>query len=194
MLPDESRAVKQCTTCKQTKPLREFYKHKRNKDGHRVQCKECEKKSRRNNSRHHKIVDMAKGARRRAKKSGIPYTITKEDVLEVAEGVDFCPFLGIPLDWNYSDDGNGKTSYFSPSLDRIDNSKGYEKGNIRVVSWLFNTTKRDVDINSDSAVDRFRQFLLLASAQISHDNIFHGWSLLSVHETLFNDWALPVLQ
>jgi len=31
----------------------------------------------------------------------------------------------------------------SPSLDRIDNSKGYVKGNVIVVSWRYNSLKKD---------------------------------------------------
>ena len=36
--------TKQCSKCKQTKPLSEFYKHPSAKDGHFGSCKECKKK------------------------------------------------------------------------------------------------------------------------------------------------------
>ncbi|MBA7591122.1 hypothetical protein ES708_33273 [subsurface metagenome] len=32
---------KRCNKCKQIKPVRQFYKHKRNKDGYYFQCKDC---------------------------------------------------------------------------------------------------------------------------------------------------------
>ena len=36
--------TKQCTKCKEVKPVSEFYKDKAKKDGLRPQCKECKKK------------------------------------------------------------------------------------------------------------------------------------------------------
>lgn len=57
-----------------------------------------------------------------------------------------CPALGIPL--NY--DGTGSEGYSrtdnSPSLDRIDSTKGYELGNIHVLSWRANRIKNDSTI------------------------------------------------
>ena len=37
----ETIVTKQCSTCKQIKPLSEFYKHKGKKDGLQSQCKSC---------------------------------------------------------------------------------------------------------------------------------------------------------
>jgi hypothetical protein len=54
-----------------------------------------------------------------------------------------CPMLGKPL--NY--EGTGREGYtreeYSPSLDRIDSSKGYTKDNIQVISWRANRIKND---------------------------------------------------
>jgi len=52
---------------------------------------------------------------------------------------DVCPVLGIPLDYSCK----GFASPNSPSLDRIDNSKGYEIGNVRVISWRANSLRAD---------------------------------------------------
>lgn len=49
-----------------------------------------------------------------------------------------CPVLGIPLLY-----GKGKPTHNSPTIDRIDNKKGYVKSNIIVVSYRANTLKRD---------------------------------------------------
>lgn len=47
-----------------------------------------------------------------------------------------CPIMGEPLKWI----PNGFSPY-SPSVDRIDSSKGYIKGNIQVISSIANRMK-----------------------------------------------------
>ena len=51
---------------------------------------------------------------------------------------DVCPVLGIKLDC-----AAGLKADALPSLDRIDSSKGYIKGNVWVISWRANQLKRD---------------------------------------------------
>lgn len=74
-------------------------------------------------------------AKARAKSSGIEFDISVEDI-EIPE---ICPALGIPI---LIQAGKG-ASPNSPSLDRIDSSKGYVKGNIQVLSWRANNLKSD---------------------------------------------------
>lgn len=83
------------------------------------------------------LLQMAKS---RCKHSGLEFNIEVED-LEVPE---FCPiFPEIKLE---SPDGDRKTNGYS--LDRIDNSKGYIKGNVRVISMLANLKKDNWTIES----------------------------------------------
>jgi hypothetical protein len=56
---------------------------------------------------------------------------------EKQEGVSY--FLKIPFDLKM------KNILTSPSLDRIDNSKGYEKGNIRIVTRFENMGRRNAN-------------------------------------------------
>lgn len=73
----------------------------------------------------------------RTKKRGIEFTITPEDI-RIPER---CPLLDIPLEF-----GTNKHKDASPSLDRLDNSKGYVPGNVWVISFAANTMKRDASI------------------------------------------------
>lgn len=75
------------------------------------------------------ISDMLKHAKYRAKKKNIEFSLLKEDVVIPK----VCPVLGIPI-IPYS-------FYNSPSLDRIDNKRGYTKENIIVVSFKANMLK-----------------------------------------------------
>lgn len=75
-------------------------------------------------------------ARFRAKKFDIPFDIEWTDIPNIP---DTCPVLGIHL-------GGAKRRGFcptSPSLDKIRPSKGYVKGNIRVISHRANQIKSD---------------------------------------------------
>lgn len=71
-------------------------------------------------------------AKKRAKNKGIEFSIDVDDIIVTK----LCPILWIPLQV-----GEGKLTVNSPSLDRVDNNRGYVKGNIMVVSHLANTMK-----------------------------------------------------
>ena len=53
-----------------------------------------------------------------------------------------CPYLGIKLSYNKKDE---KLDNYR-SIDRIDNSKGYVKGNLQVISHLANKIKTSLTI------------------------------------------------
>ena len=55
---------------------------------------------------------------------------------------EYCPVLGIKLHRHFGKPGGRKDS---PALDRIDNTKGYVKGNIWVISHLANMMKNSAD-------------------------------------------------
>ena len=76
-------------------------------------------------------------AKHRSIKKGLPCTILEEDIHIPA----LCPVIGIPIEKVFNSDGKRGACPGSPSLDRIDNSKGYEKGNIQVISSKANSMK-----------------------------------------------------
>jgi hypothetical protein len=69
----------------------------------------------------------------RAKRHGIEFTITEADIVIPKH----CPYLGIELTRVH---GNPFLKSL-PSIDRIDNQKGYIPGNIQVISKLANAMK-----------------------------------------------------
>lgn len=71
-------------------------------------------------------------ARIRARKKDMGFNITVEDIVIPK----ICPILEIPIITT-----NTKRLWNSASLDRVDNSKGYIKGNVRVISYLANHLK-----------------------------------------------------
>jgi len=73
---------------------------------------------------------LLKYAKLRAKQKGIEFSLTREDI-KIPE---FCPYLLVPL----TIAGDRK---HSPSIDRIDPSLGYSKGNIEIISTLANSMK-----------------------------------------------------
>ncbi len=139
---------KKCNFCLEIKPLDDFY---RSRDGHTPNCKKCtleryphktqewtrEERNKRNLQSNIRRRDnpekfLYNAAKSRAVKKNIEFNITIEDI-HIPE---FCPVLGIKLEFACE-----RVSHYSPTLDRIDNSKGYTKGNVMVISWKANSIK-----------------------------------------------------
>lgn len=81
-------------------------------------------------------ASIFKGAKARALKNNLEFSITIDDIVIP----EFCPYLGIRLFvGTYADRRRGH----APTLDRIDNSKGYTKDNIEVISDLANRMKQN---------------------------------------------------
>ena len=81
-------------------------------------------------------ASIFKNAKARALKNNLEFSITIDDIVIP----EFCPYLGIRLFiGTYADRRRGH----APTLDRIDNSKGYTKDNIEVISDLANRMKQN---------------------------------------------------
>jgi len=83
------------------------------------------------------VLYTLKRIKQKCKRENIKFNLTIDDInLPI-----YCPILGIKLKI-------GKNPvYNSPSLDRIDNSKGYIKNNVQVISFSANVMKSDMPIN-----------------------------------------------
>lgn len=80
---------------------------------------------------------LLKGAKMRAKKSGLLFNITEDDF----EVPFTCPLLGYVLM-----PSRGLIAPNSPSLDRKDPRKGYVRGNVWVISYRANAAKSNLTL------------------------------------------------
>lgn len=88
------------------------------------------------------IADMLDNTRSGAKRRGIEFSLTKKDI----KITEFCPILNIKYELNKKNvtwgTEKGQNNWCnSPSIDRIDNNKGYIKDNIIIVSLMANSIK-----------------------------------------------------
>lgn len=77
-------------------------------------------------------------AKERARRLGLPFNIIVEDVVIPV----VCPVLDIPLVW-----GSPTQVDASPTLDRINSSLGYVRGNVKVISWRANKLKSNATVD-----------------------------------------------
>lgn len=74
-----------------------------------------------------------------AKKRGIEFTIELKDLVIPA----YCPILEVRIVSEEVDAAGRRDRRYSPSIDRVDPSKGYVPGNVRVISSLANNMKQN---------------------------------------------------
>jgi hypothetical protein len=87
--------------------------------------------------RENRLHYLLSSAKWRAKKAGRDFDLTEDD-LEIPE---VCPVLGIPMT--------------SPSLDRVDNDRGYVRGNVKVISKRANSLKWNAKVEELEAIVRY---------------------------------------
>ena len=81
---------------------------------------------------------LLQSARNISRLHGLAFNLEIQDI-RIPE---FCPLLGLRLD-----SAAPPRAPNLPSLDRIDSSKGYVRGNVHVISWRANVLKRDATID-----------------------------------------------
>ena len=122
---------KECSKCNKTKSTKEFNKSGLNKDGsqrYRNECKNCYKY----NWKYRLISNLSSKEANRFRPDGSVIKkkirdkrinlLFLEEMKEKQNGL--CYWLNIPIDFTYKD------KLRNPSVDRLDNSKGYEIDNI----------------------------------------------------------------
>jgi hypothetical protein len=150
--------TKLCSTCKNFFTFDKFHKRTETSHGLSPSCKDCSNKNNKekripysqlsqeqkqlilnsNKISRSKIkpeLKILKAALKRSKEKSLEFNITIEDIIIP----EYCPILNIKLFSSLRKTDN------SPSLDRIDNSKGYIKGNVHIVSDRVNRLKNNAN-------------------------------------------------
>jgi len=87
-----------------------------------------------------KAVNLIGAAKHRAKKKGIDFDLTTEWAQSLL--TKKCPKTGIDFDLEVKGKDYKLRSPYSPSIDKIDPSKGYTVDNCQIVSWWYNVSKQ----------------------------------------------------
>lgn len=149
-------STKICKRCNKEQSIDNFYKVPSMKDGHDNTCKTCRKELRRlrdgvkvtpivteiqqqkKASRERNIEQaMLTSAKNRAARKGLEFNLELSDIVIPEK----CPLLEVPFHF-----GTKECYDYSPSIDRIDNSKGYVKGNIQIISMKANAMKNSASL------------------------------------------------
>jgi hypothetical protein len=133
----EETLAKTCSDCQLRLVSTEFYLKRSVIDGLDNRCKRCSRTFAKKCRIDSPEWFMLYSARQRARAKDWEFNLTIEDI-QIPES---CPVLGIILCR-----GDGKLTPTSPTLDRIDSSKGYIKGNVRVISHRANTIKSNATV------------------------------------------------
>lgn len=126
--------MKTCPVCKLEKESTSFNKNNKRYDKLQSCCRDCQKSKGKKYKAENPDKRALSNIRQRAKDLGIAFDLELSDL----SGTFMCPVFNIELER-----GTRHNFRFSPSVDRIDPTKGYTKDNIQILSNLANTMKQD---------------------------------------------------
>lgn len=167
---DAERTHKTCRTCQKVKPIDEFWMQRARSQRRQSECKGCMRLRNAAWTRENKDVVRSKNnavitrrrqsdtarfllsmAKYRAKRSGLDFDLTADDLVIP----EVCPVLGIPIVSRAGANPTMQEKDSSPSIDRIDSSKGYTKNNVIVVSFRANRLKNNASIQELKQIAKF---------------------------------------
>ena len=138
---------------------------------HNYCSQDCQQKSWRERN---PLVMKWRGWKASADRRGLEFSISEEDL----DYPKYCPYLGLELAYSPNEGGILPNS---ASLDRIDSTKGYVKGNVQIISNRANTMKLDA---SEKELIEFAKNVLLRHGGIvvpeggSVENLFDNYKIL----------------
>ena len=138
-----------CSCCDQMLPIDNFSNCSKNRYryGKQAWCQLCSNKRVNDYKKENPLKTMMQNALYRRDHD---FEIDEEYMQSF--DIDVCPILGIPMQWgigaHFGQGRNGASnqSNNSKSLDRIDSTKGYLKGNVHIISWRANNLKKDATL------------------------------------------------
>jgi len=139
----EDKGERRCILCDLNKEKKEFYQNNKST------CKKCTVvriKQLLGDNLERSIWIRAKA---RAEKKDMEFDLEIKDIVVPTH----CPVLGILFEFN----NTHCTKDSSPSIDRIDNTRGYTKDNIRIISFRANKIKSDHTIGTLRAIVRYME-------------------------------------
>lgn len=135
---NSANAIKKSSGLSRPEYERNYWAKPENKERQRV-SKERNRLKRMEGLGEPYVRAMLARCKARAKRKNMDFDLTPKDIMMPI----ICPVLGIPLEYVQGKGG----SWNSPSLDRIDNSKGYVKGNVQIISKRANSIKSDASFD-----------------------------------------------
>lgn len=127
--------MKICIDCQRELEESEFNKNKQTRDKLMRYCRACQSVRNAVDYREKWFKYVVRLKRSFCKKNKIDFNLTEDYLKEI--WTDTCPVFGVPFV------RFDKTHSFSPTLDRLDPSKGYVQGNVAFISSRANRIKYD---------------------------------------------------
>ena len=128
-----------CSHCGIDKDIHCYTHSSQIKTGYSTFCRDCASKKFNNyaSTNENRIKILLQRIRSKCNKENIPFDLDITDIVIP----DVCPVFGIPLRFGGTRGYYSTATEGSPSVDRIDSTGGYVKGNIVIVSWRANRIK-----------------------------------------------------
>lgn len=137
--------MKKCGCCSVFKDLSCFNLDNQTVSGYSCYCKACVKEKsteaykKRAEDHEWKLSQTLRASKNRAKTKNIEHTLTLDELKALYPKDGKCPVYGFDLEW-------GEPKWSSPSLDRINSTKGYTFENCQIISNRANKLKSDATL------------------------------------------------
>lgn len=144
-------AKRTCSKCQVPQDVGEFR-------GNRTTCRSCHNNRRMTLRRTDPLRELCTNAEKRAREKGFDFDVTPDYLRRVLANQDGrCYFFKVPLHI----DGSAADSLYQVSLDRLDNARGYVRGNVALTCVAANLSRNKF------TAEEFAQFCAALPAFLS---------------------------